>query len=78
MGNLDLSATLDTLRGERSRALREVAKLEKAIAAIRGLAEMNPNGRPKKRAVSAAARRKMSKAQKLRWAKFEKAKAAKA
>jgi hypothetical protein len=79
MGNLDLSATLATLHGERSRALKEVAKLDKAIAVIQELAsgQSTSNGHSGRRTLSAAARRKIGKAQKLRWAKFKKAKAAK-
>jgi hypothetical protein len=74
MGNLDLTATLETLNGERSRALKEVAKLDKAIAVIRGLSATTPNGHPKKKhTMSAAGRKRIAKAQKLRWAKFKKA-----
>jgi hypothetical protein len=79
MGNLDLSATLATLHGERSRALKELAKLDRAIAVIGELGGSNStlNGHTKKHTLSAAARRKIAKAQKLRWAKFKREKAAK-
>jgi hypothetical protein len=74
MASLDLTGTLKTLQGERARILQEVTKLDKAIDVIRelgGEAEA-PNGFPKKRTMSAAGRRKIAKAQKLRWAKVRK------
>jgi hypothetical protein len=72
MASLDLSGTLKALRGERAQVHEELIKLDKAIAVIRELAgtEPTPNGRPK-RTISIAARRKMAKAQKLRWAKVK-------
>lgn len=80
MGNFDVRTTLETLTGERSRALKVVAKLDKAIAVIRELAGSSStlNGHSRKRTLSAAARRKIAKAQKLRWAKFRKAQGSKA
>ena len=76
---LDIAGTLKTLNRERAHVLKELSKLEKAITAIRGLAgsDSTPNGHVGKRTMSAAARRKLAKAQKLRWKKFRKAKAAK-
>jgi hypothetical protein len=69
--SLNLTDTLKTLQGERAQIQKELAKLDRAIDVIRELAglEAAPNGHPTKRTVSAAARRKMAKAQKLRWAK---------
>jgi hypothetical protein len=79
MTSLDLTNTLKTLNGERARVHQELTKLDKAIAVIRELAgaEAAPNGRPK-HTVSVAARRKMAKAQKLRWAKVRASQKAKA
>ena len=74
MRNLELADTLKTLRGERAETQKKLTKLDRAIAVIRELAGTEPtsNGRPKKRTMSAAARRKIAKAQKLRWAKLRK------
>jgi hypothetical protein len=70
--SLDLTDILKTLQGEHAQIQKELTKLDRAIDVIRELAgtEAAPNGHPTKRTVSAAARRKMAKAQKLRWAKF--------
>src|ERR1700719_97717 len=72
MPSFDLTRTLKTLQAERVQIHKELTQLDRAIAVIRELAgtEAAPNGHPTKRTVSAAARRKMAKAQKLRWAKF--------
>lgn len=74
MASLDLSGTLKTLQLEREQLHKELTKLDKAIDVIRELAgtEPTPNGHPKKWTMSASARRKIAKAQKLRWAKFRK------
>jgi hypothetical protein len=74
MASLDLTSTLKTLRAEREQTHKELTKLDRAIDVIRELAETEPsaNGRPKKHAMSATARRNIAKAQKLRWAKFRK------
>jgi len=73
MASLDLTDTLKTLQGERARIHQELSKLDKAITVIRELAgrEPAPNGHPKKSTMSAAGRRKIAKAQKLRWAKIK-------
>jgi hypothetical protein len=80
MASVDLAGTLKALQGERAQRQTELDKLDRAIAVIRELAgpEAAPHGRPKKHAMSAAARRKIAKAQKLRWAKFRKQQNAKA
>jgi hypothetical protein len=80
MASLDLTSTLKTLQGEREQIQKELAKLDRAIDVIRELAgtEAAPNGHPTKRTVSDAARRKMAKAQKLRWAKVRAERKAKA
>ena len=74
MGNLDLGDTLKTLESERARVLKRLSKLDRAIAALRELAGTEPtsNGRRKRHTLSAAARRKIAKAQKLQWAKLRK------
>jgi hypothetical protein len=80
MASLDLTGTLKTLQAERAQLHKELTKLDKAIAVIRELAgtEPTPNGRPEKRTLSAAARRRIAKAQTLRWAKVRAQKKAKA
>ena len=72
MASLDLTDTLKTLKGERARTHQELIKLDKAIAVIRELAgtEATLNGHPRKWTMSASARRKIGRAQKLRWAKL--------
>lgn len=82
MGNLELTGTLKALTGQRAKLQGELAKLDKAIAVLRELSSARPglNGRAKrqgKRTLSAAARRKIAAAQRLRWAKVRQAKAAK-
>jgi hypothetical protein len=80
MASLDLTGTLKTLQAERAQIHNELTKLDSAIAVIRGLAgtEPTPNGHPKKWTMSASARRKIAKAQKLRWAKLRAKRKAKA
>ena len=79
MASFDLTGTVKILQEERARVLQEITKLDKVIDVIRELAgaEASPNGHPAKRAISLAARRRMAKAQKLRWAKFREQKKAK-
>jgi hypothetical protein len=78
MGNLELAGTLKMLRGERAQTQKELAKLDKAIAVLRELSgtRATPNGHLKKHTLSAAGRRKIAKAQKLRWARVKQGKAA--
>ena len=80
MASLDLTGTVKSLQEERARILQEITNLDKAIGVIRELAgaEALVNGGPKKRTMSAAGRRKIAKAQKLRWAKVREQKRAKA
>jgi len=66
---------LRELRGERSRAQKELDRLDEAIAVFEKLIAPNPGREARVRStgsrkVSAATRRKMSKAQKARWAKL--------
>ncbi len=75
----NLRQMLKQLRNERSRVEKERRRLDEAIAALGKLAGNNPGpGRPRKarRKLSTAARRNIARAQKLRWAKVRKEKAA--
>jgi hypothetical protein len=80
MASIELSGTLKALKGERAKVQGELAKLDKAISVLEGLfgtSSVTSNGNHK-RTLSAAARRKIGKAQKLRWAKVRKERAGKA
>ena len=79
----DLDRILTQLQAERSRARKELHRLGAAIVAVGKLVGNNPGlGRARKvrarRKLSAAARRRIGEAQKARWAKLRKEKAAKA
>jgi hypothetical protein len=78
MGNLELASTVKMLEGQRTQVQKELAKLDKAIAVLR---ELNGNSTPsqngKGHTMSAAARKKIAKAQKARWAKVRQAQKAK-
>jgi hypothetical protein len=79
MGNLELASTVKMLQGERVKAQKELTKLDKAIAVLRELSGTNsaPSQNGKRRTLSAAARRKIGKAQKERWAKVRRERKAK-
>lgn len=80
MVSMDLGGALKALKAERAKVHQELAKLDQAIAVLGGLSgssAASPNGHSGKRILSAAARSKISKAQKLRWAKVRQQKAAK-
>jgi len=77
----NLSRALNELRQERSRAEREVERLDNAISVLRGLVGRNHFGSPARggrtarmgrprRRMSAAGRRKIAAAQRARWAKL--------
>ena len=71
----NLGRMLRQLRAERSRAKKELDRLDEAIAVFEKLVAPNPGREARarsaaKRKVSAATRRKMSKAQKARWVKL--------
>ena len=77
----NLSRALNELQQERSRAEREVERLDNAISVLRGLVGHNHFGRPARggrtarmrrprRKMSAAGRRKIAAAQRARWAKL--------
>ena len=74
MASIDLGGTVKALKAERARVHQDLAKLDKAIVVLEGLFgtdTTSPNGVAGKRTLSAAARRKIGKAQKLRWAKLK-------
>ena len=80
---VNLAQVIKGLRAERGRAQKKVERLEKAIGALQKLvgnpgrhAQENETG--KRRRLTAAARKRISRAQKARWAKIRRQKAAKA
>ena len=79
MVNLELAGTVKMLQDQRVQVQKELAKLDKAIAVLRELSGTNstPSQNGKGHTMSAAARRKIAKAQKARWAKMRQAKKAK-
>ena len=76
MGNLELASTVKMLQGQRAQTQKEIVKLDRAIAVLRELngADSTPSPNGKRHTMSAAARRKIAKAQKARWAKVRAAK----
>jgi hypothetical protein len=78
---VNLGRTLTQLRQERSRTQKELRRLDEAISVLGRLAgSRSASARASKprapRKLSAAARKKISEAQKARWAKTRKQKAA--
>ena len=78
----NLGRMLRRLRGERIRAQKELDRLGEAIAVFEKLVAPNPGREARvrpavNRKVSAATRRRMSKAQKARWVKLRQQGAAK-
>lgn len=78
----NLGQILKQLRGQRNRTQQELDRLDQAIAAFGKLVGTNPGrggrGRPRaRRRLSAAARRRIGRAQKARWARVRQEKAAK-
>jgi len=80
MGNIEIADVLKTLQGERVHIQKNLTRLDKAIAALREVSGTNsaPTQNGKRRTLSAAARRKIAKAQKARWAKLRAERKAKA
>lgn len=77
----NVAQMLEVVRAERIRAKKELARLDDAFRALKKLAAANSRGlrarAPKlRRKMSVAARRKIAAAQRARWAKFKKRKAA--
>jgi len=80
MASIELGGTLKVLKIERAKMHGELAKLDKAINVLEklfGTSAVTSNGHGHKRTLSVAARNKIAKAQKLRWAKVRRARAAK-
>ena len=75
MGNLELASTVKMLEGQRAQTQKEIVKLDRAIAVLRELngADSTPSPNGKRHTISAAARKKIAKAQKARWAKVRQA-----
>ena len=75
---LKLSGLVAELRTERDRAQKEVEQLNAALTALGGLGHAGA-GSPRRRAVkkrrpmSAAARKRIAAAQRVRWAKWKRA-----
>ena len=79
MESLELAGAVKMLQGQRVQVQKELVKLDKAIAVLSELSGTNsaPSQNGKRRTLSAAARRKIGKAQKARWAKVRLAQKAK-
>jgi hypothetical protein len=79
MGNLELAGTVKVLEDHRAVVQKELVKLDKAIVVLRELSGTNstPSQNGKRRTLSAAARRKIGKDQKARWAKVRQQRTAK-
>ena len=80
---VNLAQVINDLRAERSEAQKEVDRLEKAIGALQKLVgnpgrQAQGNEPRKRRKLSAAARKRISQAQKARWAKIRRQKAVRA
>jgi hypothetical protein len=75
MANLELASTVKMLEGQRAQTQKEIVKLDRAIAVLRELngADSTPSPNGKRHTISAAARKKIAKAQKARWAKVRQA-----
>ena len=74
---INLGRVLRQLQGERGRYEKKIERLDQAIAVFQKLVATNSGGATRKepnngRKLSAAARRKISKAQKARWAQLRK------
>ena len=79
---VNLGQVIKGLRAERSRAQKEVVRLEKAIGALAKLAgnhrrQAKRNETGKRWKLTAAARKRISRAQRARWAKIRQQKATK-
>jgi hypothetical protein len=72
---MNLASVVSQLRSERERLTKELSRVDGALKAISGLTGTNGTGRAR-RTVSAAGRKRIAAAQKKRWAKWKKQKAA--
>jgi hypothetical protein len=66
-----INAVIRELRLERKKAARDVKRLDAVLRALRGLTRSTGARGKRKRHISAAARRRISQAQKARWRKFK-------
>ena len=71
----NLSAVVQQLKKERANAQRVVARLDAALKALRHLGSGNSSSRPRRK-MSAAGRKRIAAAQRARWARVKKQKAA--
>ena len=65
---------LSALKNEASKLQQQLETVNSAIKALGGGSNLGGNGRRRKRHVSAAARAKMARSQRARWAKIKAAK----
>jgi hypothetical protein len=79
MASIEMTEIIKTLQTERAQTQKELAKLDKVISALRELGgtTSTPSSNGIRRTLSAAARRKIGKAQKARWAKVRQQRAKK-
>jgi len=80
MASIEITEIIKTLQTKRAQTQKELAKLDKVISALRelSLTNLTANTNGKRRNLSAAARRKVGRAQKARWAKVRRERATKA
>ena len=80
MENLQLASTVKMLQSQRAQTQKELVKLDKAIAVLQELngTDSTPSPDGKRHTLSIAARRKIGKAQRARWAKLRAGQKAKA
>jgi hypothetical protein len=78
MATSEIVDMMKVLRIERAHTKKELKRLDRVISALRELSGNSVSARRGKRRMSAAARRNIGEAQKLRWEKFRQMKKAKA
>jgi hypothetical protein len=71
METIEIGDVLKAMQTEHARKRKELTKLEKVISALRELStNSTPTRNGRRHRMSAAARRKIGRAQKLRWSKW--------
>ena len=79
MASIQVSEMMKALRTERTETRGQLRKLDSVILTLRELSrDSTPTRRGRRRGMSAAARRKIAKAQKARWGKWRQARRTKA
>src|SRR2546427_12569028 len=68
MPAIEIADMMRVLRIERSHTRKELRNLDRAIVVLRGLSTNSTPRNGRRRKMSASARRKIAKAQRLRWA----------